>query len=211
MKKFLLIDDHPIAAIGIQFLLHDNFKNVEVHKLTSGKGILSLIKKINFDMIIMDLMLPKTDTQALVSNILVLQAEVRVLMYTSCSEDIYAIPYLQLGAKGFIHKSSSDEEIILAIKTILTGNIFLSKNSFSGNLGPSFKNLENPFYQLSKRELEILNHLLSGKSAKEIAAFMNLAQSTIATQKMRIIKKLQVKNMFDVFHLAKQYGILNEN
>jgi len=210
MKSILVVDDHPIIGFGLQFLLKKYLMEVNVFVETAVEAVLTQIKNKQFDLVIMDVLLPKTDTQSLVNRIMTLQPATAILMHSSCSEEIYAMPYMQLGAKGYLHKSASDEEVLLAISTVLSGHIFISKkaakqrNIFYNTLS------NNPFGELSKRELEVLSHLLLGRSVKEIAEVLNLGQSTIATQKSRILSKVNVSNIVDLVKLAEQYGLLND-
>jgi two-component system invasion response regulator UvrY len=209
MKTILIVDDHPIISAGLLFLLKKNFTIADVAFATTGDEANRVIKKKKFDLIVMDVLLPKTDTQALVKRIVTAHPKTVVIMYSSCNEEVYAMPYMQIGAKGYLHKSATDEEVVLAFNTVLSGNLFISKKSATSyNLFHNSDN-NNPFGELSKRELEVLSHLLRGRSVKEIAETMNLAQSTIATQKSRIFQKIGVTNIVDLVKLSEQYWLTN--
>ncbi|MCH8490944.1 MAG: response regulator transcription factor [Oceanicaulis sp.] len=208
MKRFLIIEDHTVTALGLEFLLRKNFEIDAIEKFNSGKGVVERIKDVSFDLIFLDILLPKTDTQALASQILAKRPDVRILAHSSCDEEVYALPYLRLGLKGFVSKIAGDQEILLAVKTVLSGNVFLSNNSLLQHLSSS-NTFENPFKSLSNRELEVLNQLLTGKGIKEISALMNLGSSTIATQKARIFEKLRINNLLELYQLANQYGLFD--
>jgi DNA-binding NarL/FixJ family response regulator len=203
----LIIEDHPITALGLQILLNKHFNPIKVDIAFDGASAISFLKKESCDLVVLDIILPKTDTQSLTHKIRRLHEKTKVLVYSSCNEKIYAGKYLGAGANGFVSKSALDEDFILGVRTIMSGNLFIPKDAIYADNNSLHLTSKNVFSSLSKRELEVLNHLLNGLNQKEISETMNLQPSTIATQKARIFTKLDTDNMVDLYHLANQYGL----
>jgi DNA-binding NarL/FixJ family response regulator len=111
---------------------------------------------------------------------------------------------MKAGAHAFFSKNNSSAEFIDCVEEVLLGNIYLSK-SLSTKIILD-KITDNPIKKLSERELEVLKHLITGKGIKEISNDLKLHSSTIATQKMRIYKKLDVNNLVDLVTLCNIHG-----
>jgi len=207
--NILLIEDHPITAMGVTKTLETCYKNAQTQHVKNGKDALAIIHKCTFNLIICDILLPDTDTQNLVFEILRLQPNIKILMLSSYQDEIYAIPYLSMGASGYINKNKSEKEFIMAVEMVMAGQVAISQQIIHNNLNRnnSSYTLENPFNKLSKRELELLNHLLSGERMKDICRIMKIEQSTSSTLKKRIMTKLGVASMMDLFNLANQFGM----
>ncbi|PTM03056.1 MAG: hypothetical protein DA405_11475 [Bacteroidetes bacterium] len=203
----LIVEDHPIIALGYEILLKRNFSKCSAKNVTNGSDTMLELSAVEYDLIILDIILPETDTHALIHQIRAFSSELPVLIISSCNEQIYARSYLSAGINGYLPKSSSDSNFILAVNMVLKGHIFISKNVFGYDFNNSSDS--NPFGVLSKRELEVLKHLLNGLGINAISTLMKLTASTIATQKSRILDKLNVNNMLDVYQLANEYGLLN--
>ena len=153
--------------------------------------------------------MPDTDSFGLVSNIISLKPEANILMFSMNAEEIYAKKYLQLGAKGYLSKASSEAEIKIALD-----NVINAKRYISPSLNQAFteevlgKKSSNPFDDLSPRQFEIVLHLIRGESLAEICHALNLHTSTIGTHKARIFEKLHCSNIIDIRDLAKVYNII---
>lgn len=204
----LLIEDHPITAMGIKHVFHDNFESTEVHIASNGKESLVLLNSTAYTVVVMDIVLPDTDSHALLFNIKRLQPEAKILMYSNCQDEVYAMPYISMGANGFLNKSHPEEDFVLAVKMILANQIFLSQRVINKKIKKKLFTLDmgSPFRTLSKRELELFNHLMKGERMKDISSTMNIHQSTAATLKKRLMKKLGVDSMVDLVNVAVEFG-----
>lgn len=206
----LIIEDHPITAFGIELILKKTEKFDQIFKATCGADAVKVLEGNTVGFLVLDIHLPNTDSHGFVSKVVNQFPKIDILIHTASSEEVYGRKYLNSGVKGFLSKSSSDEDFMIAVNTILRGNIYITSGLLSSVIGGE-KTSEplNPFSRLSNRELEVLHQLLRGQSIKQICEIMNLQQSTVATQKMRIMSKLDVSSMIDVFHLANQYNLFD--
>jgi two-component system invasion response regulator UvrY len=208
MKTFLLVDDHIVVRSGMKGILSEVFSPCDIHEAGDGDGALEQLKKHSYDLILMDIQMPKTDTLGLVEFIHIKYPTTNILMFSMGAENIYAKRFIKAGAKGFVSKESPMEEIKKAINLILNGRLYISEElanllaqeSFSGKSG-------NPFDKLSPREFEIVSLLLTGKTVSEISKSINLQVSTVGTHKARIFEKLGCSNILELKELANSYHL----
>lgn len=206
MKKILLVDDHFVVRSGMKAVLSEMLKPIEIHDAGDGETVVEKLKKTTYDLIIMDIKMPDTDTLGLMEYIATKYPEAKVLIFSMNSENIYAKRFLKMGAKGFISKNALLEDIIKAINTVLNGRKYISESLAQSLAEESISDTKsNPFDMLSKREFEIVSLLVSGQTLNEIAACLNLHSSTVGSHKARIFEKLGVGNILELKELANSY------
>lgn len=208
MIHILLADDHTIIRTGLKLFVSKHIPHSSIDEAWDGDSAFALVKEKEYQMIILDVNMPDTDSFGLVGNILAYRPAANILMFSMNAEEVYAKKYLLLGAKGYLSKSSSESEIIKALDSVLAGKRFmsaeLSQHLSEDALG---KKAINPFDDLSGREFEIVLHLLRGSSSADISKSLNLQSSTIGTYKARIFSKLHCRNILEISELAKVYNI----
>ncbi len=207
MNRFLLIDDHVVVRSGIRMLLADIYKDAEVDEAKDGESALKKVNEKNYDLVMLDIQMPNTDTFALMENFKINFPDLKVLMFSMSPENIYALRFMKAGARGFISKDAPLEEIIKAIDKVLNNKKYISEELLSILAEGTSGGAEvNPFTTLSGREFEIVSMLLSGKTISGIAADLTLGISTIGTHKSRIFSKLKVTNLLELKELANSYN-----
>lgn len=204
----LVIENQPITALGIESVCRDHFNPLEVFAVESSQQALCKINKFRFQVVIMDIALPQTDSHALLKEITRIQSDCKILIYSNNQDDVYAMSYISMGASGYLNKTNSKEDFVMAIKMILAGQLFLSERMIRKNLDcrTNTVNIESPFLKLSKREFEFFYHYIEGKRIKDIRCLMNIEQSTVATLKKRMMTKLGVDNVVDLINIAGEFG-----
>jgi two-component system, NarL family, invasion response regulator UvrY len=208
MKKFLLVDDHEVVRSGIKTILADIYYPCDIHEAKDGDTAVAKLKENKYDLILLDIQMPKTGTFGLMEYIRITYPDARVLMFSMSAENIYAKRFMKAGAYGFISKEAPLDEILRAINIILGGKKYISESlaeklaedSFSGKLG-------NPFNELSPREFEIVSLLLEGKTVTDISHTLNIQVSTVGTHKARLFEKLGVDNILKLKELATTYNL----
>jgi len=188
-------------------LLSEIFMPCEVYEANSGESAIEKLKENAYDLIIMDIQIPNTDTLGFMEYIHTRYPEARVLIYSMSAENIYAKRFLKAGAKGFISKDAELEEIKKAINLILNGRKYISESLALSLAEESFTNHPNPFSKLSSREFEIFTLLISGQPIKDISKVLNLHTSTIGTHKARLFEKLNVTNILELKELSNSYNL----
>ncbi len=208
MNKFLLVDDHVVVRSGIKGLLSEIFKPCEVHESADGDDVTEKLKHNVYDLIMMDIQMPKTDTLGLMEYIHIKYPEAKVLVFSMSAENIYAKRFLKAGAKGFLSKDSPLEEIKKAVSLILSNRKYISDSLAMSLADDSIShNPANIFDKLSAREFEIVSLLLAGQTVSEISKSLNLQVSTVGTHKARVFEKLGVTNLLELKELANSYNL----
>ena len=207
-NKWLIADDHAIVRAGLKTIMKDMYPFSQCDEAVNGDEAIDLVKKNSYDMMILDINMPETDSIAMVSNIFAYKEKSRVLIFSMQSEELYAKRYLKLGVLGYLDKESKGEEIKKAIENVLNGTMYMSPNlkkHFYEDM--MAKRTENPFEKLSNREIQIAKYLLLGYSYAEIKKTLNLHSSTVGTHRIRFFEKLKIKNLFELGELAKLYQV----
>lgn len=208
MKKFLLVDDHVVVRSGIKILLSDIYNPCEIYEAMNGETAILKLKENQYDLVLLDIQMPNTDTLGLMEYIHITYPDAKVLMFSMSAENIYAKRFMKAGAYGFISKEAPLEEITRAINVILNGKKYISEtlaeklaeDSFSGKSS-------NPFNELSPREFEIVSLLLDGKTVTDISRILNIQTSTVGTHKARLFEKLGVTNILELKEMATTYNL----
>ena len=204
----LLADDHTIVRSGIKLLIEDSEIQIQIDEAGTEGEIVEKIKNNVYDLIVLDIGIPDTDFTSLMQWVTNIAPNSSLLIFSMQPEEIYGIRCLQAGAKGYLRKSASNEEIITAIKRVLNGDKYLSNVLIDllSDLNPA-KKTTNPFTTLSPRELEIAKHLNDGKTLPEICTILNIQYSTVNSLKRRIFEKLHVDNVLSLCRLMQSFDI----
>ena len=212
MENILLVDDHNIIREGLKIMFRDESSVFEFDEAANGDHAMQLIREKDYSLVILDLNIPGLTAKELLQETLKIKADTKFLIFSMNAENIFAKPFLRLGAKGFVRKDEDSEEIKHAILTVLSNRRYISRQLSEDLAGDvQLKQTNNPFDKLSPKQSEITRFLMEGKGLNEICNQMNLHSSTISTQKTRIFQKLNVKNVVDLYALAKMHSIAYNN
>lgn len=204
MIKVLIADNHPIIRMGVKHVL-DSASGFKVVDSASTTGeLFEKLEKITPDVVMLEMDIPEINGIATLRKIKKEYPDVKVLMYSGQSEDVYALSTIRAGAFGYLSKTSDIDYIITAVKKVSEGNMFIT-NELAQRLAFD-EGTQKPrrfFRKLSSREVEVLKLLASGKRNKDVALGLNLNEKTVSTYKARLMKKLNVDNMVDLLQQAK--------
>lgn len=207
-NKVLVADDHAIVRAGLKTLMKAMSPFTTFDEAANGDEVIGLIKGNDYDMIVLDINMPDTDSISLVTNLFAYKENSKVLIFSMNSEVLYAKRFLKLGVLGYLDKESGAEEIKKAIENVLNGQMYMSpglkKYLYEDMMT---KRADNPFEKLSNREIQIAKYLLLGYSHAEIRKTLNLHSSTVGTHKLRFFEKLKIKNLFELGELARLYQL----
>ena len=204
MITVLIADNHPIVRLGIKNVL-DQSEGIEViADVSSTSELFSALERITPDVVILEMDIPEINGIATLRKIKQEFPDVKVLMYSGQSEDVYALSTIRAGAFGYLSKTSELDYIVSAVKKVSEGNMFIT-NELAQRLAFD-EGSQKPrrfFRKLSSREVEVLKLLASGKRNKEVAEGLNLNEKTVSTYKARLMRKLNVDNLVDLLQQAK--------
>lgn len=206
-KRFLIADDHTIIRKGMSLLLRDNFQNCICTEANNGCVVVKQLKDQIFDLIILEMNMADVDTLSLIDWIMTCNPDARILIFSSHAPAHYGVQLYRKGIKGFLSKSSSDDEILQAINLILNNRIYIPQDlqDLMSDVLRGKKKTENNFERLSDREFSVSQLLAQGKSYEEIAQMLSIEVSTVRTFKTRIFKKLCVHTTYEFLSLANAH------
>lgn len=205
IKRFLLIDDHTMIRSALKAQCLEMYPGSVVEESADGYGVMELLGAGSFDLVIVDMQIRNCDTLFLISSISLNYAKVPVLVYSMTAENIYALKVMRAGAKGFISKEASIQELERAIRLVIQGKRYISDEVAGIVSDTSFKLVVNPFSALSSRQLQIAALLLAGQTVTEISKQLHLGISTVGTHKGKIFHKLGVLNLLELKLISDVY------
>lgn len=207
--RFLLIDDHSIIRTGVALVLNDLYVSCVIDEAAGGDEGMEFVKQNNYDLVVLDLNMPHTDSASLISALLFRNPSLHILIFTMAAESIFAKHYLKMGVRGFISKDVSKDELKRAITQVMAGKTYLSQDMlFELSQAQLQDKSLNPFENLSKRELQLLTYFINGDGLSQIATSLNIGKSTVGTHKANIFEKLNVKNVIELRELARLYHLI---
>jgi two-component system, NarL family, invasion response regulator UvrY len=207
--KILVAEDHMIVRSGLQMLLNSYFKPVEITEVDNTTDLLATIKKQDFDILILDVHLKDTNSVSFLNLIRTLKPELKIIYFTMLPEEIYGKRLLGMGAQGFLSKKCSNNDIVMAVREVSEGNLFMSRNLKDIIAREAVTNQPlSPFETLSHREFETMLMLLDGKNAKDIAGELSVQVTTIGTYKTRLFEKLKVDSILELNKMATAYNVI---
>jgi DNA-binding NarL/FixJ family response regulator len=208
LKRVLIADDHLIVREGLKSIIKKISSFIEIDDASNGADVFDLVKKNDYDLLVLDVQMPNTDAITLVTNIFAYKEKSRILIFSMNSENLYAMRFLKLGVLGYLEKESDADEIRNALTDVLDGNVYMSANLKALYFEEMMKSRkENPFETLSNREIQVARYLLQGYSYADIKNTLNLHSSTIGTHKTRSFEKLKVRTVHELRELAQLYNV----
>lgn len=204
-NRILLVDDHLVVRTGVSIILEENFKDLTIFTAKTFPETISFVKENSIDLIILDINIPGGKNREMINDIRAFQPDVKIMIFSAYDDDDYACQYIIAGANGYLNKLSSEEIIVEAIDSILKKGSYFTPAIINKIVNASInKTAINPLDNLSKREFQISELLLSGDGNIEIANKLNIQMSTVSTYKSRIFEKLNVKNLVELISVFKK-------
>jgi len=203
MTRILIADDHGIVRRGLKEILQDAFPDIYVSEVNDGAELISKVKQEPWDMVISDLTMPGInglDTVKLLKHDF---PNLPVLIVSMHPEDRYAIRALKAGAAGYLTKESASDELVDAVKKVLSGKRYITPSVAEKLADNLEQHATKALHEtLSNREFELLKLFASGKTTSEIAAMLSLGVTTVSTYRARILLKMNMKNNAELTHYA---------
>jgi two-component system, NarL family, invasion response regulator UvrY len=207
--SILIADGHSIVRIGLKIMIRQIHSEIRTEEAADGESVIRKLKSGSFDLLILDINMPRTESFSLTGYLLKEFSSLKILLFTISHEPIFAKRFLKLGVHGYMTKQAGEPEIRQAIQRLLEGQAYIS-DLLAGLISNDliYPNKDNPFERLSDREFEVVLQILKGRSASEIAETLHLNKSTFATHKSRILHKLRLSSTLELLSLARQHNIL---
>ena len=208
MKNILIADDHSIVRLGASIIIKENYPNTHILQAETYEEVYTHLKNNKFDLLLLDINMPGGNNIRVIKDILEIQGDLKILVFSSYEESIYALRYINAGACGYLNKNTAMSELSNAISYIKTRGKYMSENVkelYIQKLTSSKSSFDvnNPLNKLSNREMDVAKHLIKGLGILEVATLLELSSSTISTYKSRVFEKLNVSNIPELIELFK--------
>ena len=200
----LLVDDHALVRRGFRRMLEDDPAISVVGEASDGNEAVRLALELQPKVIVMDCAMPELSGIEATRKILEKLPNAEILMLSMHSEETLVTQALEAGARGYVLKNAMDLDLISAVKSVAAGMTVLDPQvsrpqALKGERGGA----------LTPRELEILQHIVAGKSNKEIAADLNLSVNTVAVHRANIMDTLGIHKTAELVVYAIRNGLVN--
>jgi len=205
-KRIVIVDDHPLFRKGLEQLIHSDGTFAVCGEAGSAAEAMEVIRKLDPDLVIVDLTLPGANGIELIKNIRAESPKLPILVLSMHDESLYALRALRAGAKGYVMKHEAMANVVHAIHEVFNGRPYLSPAMAAQAItkftqGPSRGEVDAT-ERLSDRELEILELIGKGNEVPQIAKTLHLSPKTIETHRAHIKEKLNLANARQVARFA---------
>jgi len=209
----LLVDDHKIMRDGIKAILSRGDEFRVVGEAETGPDAVQSVKRHQPDLVLMDLGLPGLNGVETTVEILRFRPECKIVILSMYDDENSVVSAIRSGARAFILKKASDNDLLEALRMVARGGAYLSpqvsdrllsriqKGDLESRAAPSALEI------LSPRELQVLRLVADGKTSKEIAVILDLREHTVRSYRKTMMKKLGVNNVASLTQLALSTGI----
>lgn len=212
--RVLLVDDHPVVRDGIACLLSQQGFQV-VAGAGDGREALAKAREVHPDLILMDVLMPRCNGLQATRLIKAEMPDVKIVMLTDCDDDHTIFEAIKSGADGYLLKSLRTANFLRLLSGITRGEAPLPR-SLATRILEEFarqarKGLpgEMSGHKLTKRETEVLQHLVRGATNREIAAALSITEDTVKHHLKHILEKLHLRNRVQVAVYALQTGLVD--
>ena len=210
MIKIIIADDHQILIDGIKAMVEGDQEIKVVGTASNGQLALETIKKVDADILLLDLQMPVMDGMEAISHAIQIQPSLKILVLTTNDEGSIISEIFRKGAMGYLLKNSSREVLIQGIKDAYKGQKVLSAHLTMKMIDSMHKKPKplNGIPQITKREMEVVRLIAKEYTTQQIADELFLSVNTVATHKRNLFVKMDVKNSVGMIKKASDWGLL---
>lgn len=210
--RVLLADDHVVLRAGVAGLLNAEPDLRVVGQVSTGEAAVEQAEFLKPDLVVMDLDMPGFGGLEATRRIAALGGATRVLILTMHGETESLLPVLEAGGSGFVCKTTTEEDLVAAIRTVARGEIFLYPSAarllLQGYRAVVERGRSGTLSELSEREREVLSLAAEGFSAKTIGRRLGISSKTVDTYRSRLMQKLGLTDRVELVHIALEHGLL---
>lgn len=207
--KLLVADDHPMLREGLVAVLDTQADFEVVGEASDGAEVVKLVGELLPDVVLLDLEMPGTDGVAALERLRDAGSEAKTIVFTAYDTDERILGSLRAGARGYLLKGASRQEIFSAIRTVYAGGSLLQPGVTSKLLeSMSRDERRETFEPLTPRELEVLALLARGHKNAEIAGQLFITERTVKFHVSSLMRKLGAENRTETVSIAAQRGLI---
>ncbi len=208
--RVLVADDHRIVAEGLRSLLEPTFELVGI--VENGRELVEAAGKLHPDVIVADISMPLLNGIEAARQLKQRGERAKIILLTMHSDVTYATRAFDAGASGFVLKHAASSELITAIEEVLKGRTYITP-LIARDLVQAYQDgapgQPDPARRLTPRQLEVLQLLAEGHSAKEMAAILNISPRTAEFHKYRMMEALEIRTTAELVQYAVKHGLVS--
>ena len=212
--RIVVVDDHSVVRRGVRALLESQPGWEVVAEATTGREAVDVVKRLQPDVVVIDLSLPELNGLDATRQILKESPRTEVLMLTMHHSEELVRDVLQAGARGYVLKSDADASLISAVDSLRQHKPFLTSNVTEFVLDDYLRRTDDhdatalPHTAVTAREREIIQLLAEGKSNKETASILGVSVKTIEAHRANLMRKLHLRSLSDLVRYAVRNKIV---
>lgn len=208
-RRIFLVDDHPIFRLGLTRLIDQDSEFEVCGQAESAPQALGALRQTEADAVVINVSLPGTNGLELVKQLRAEHPALPILMLSVHDEQTYALRCLRAGASGYLMKTGNDQLFVTALRKIVAGGVYVSP-AFGEQLiykvaSSKEQGTQSPLQALTDRELEILQHVGTGRSSREIAEALHLSVKTVESHRLHIKEKLGLGDAGKLVRFATEW------
>ena len=208
--KVVIVEDHPLFRERLALLINKEPDMEVCGEADNIRQAMEVIQSTKPDAAVLDITLKGSSGLELLKDLKAQSIELPVLVLSMHDESLYAERAIRAGAKGYITKDEASDKVMMAIRKVMGGEIYLSEGTTSRilkNITDGKSSVDAPaLSNLTDRELEVFQLIGSGKTTREIAETLHLGLTTIDTYRARIKEKLNLRNATELIHQATDWA-----
>jgi two-component system invasion response regulator UvrY len=207
MIRVLLVDDHALVRTGIRRVLEEDAEIVVVGEASTGEMALALLTEACPQVVVLDVSMPGMGGLEATHRLLRRDPGLRIVVVTVHGAGPFPRRFLEAGALGYLHKGCNAEECRRAVHLAARGQVYISQE-VAQHLAFARGGPGDAFADLSEQEFEVMLRAARGYSTEETAEALFLSPKTVATYRSRIFRKLGVRGVVDLAHLAVSHAMI---
>jgi len=212
--RILLADDHTLVRAGIRALLEKLPGVTVAGEASDGREVIDLIKAHQPDVVLMDISMPGLNGLQALARITRDFPRVRVIILSMHHNDEYVMQALKSGASGYLLKRAATAELPVALKNVVGGEIYLSREISSQFIKKfplqHIARSQSPLEQLTPRQREILQLLAEGQTTKAIAAILKVSDKTVEYHRSKLMAGLKIFDVAGLVRFAMRTGVISQ-
>jgi DNA-binding NarL/FixJ family response regulator len=209
MIRVLLADDHAVVRHGLRVLLEAQADIDVVGDVANGRELLRQAQQLKPDVVLLDIAMPEMNGIEATLQMRDSYPSTQILILSMHATTEHIFRALQAGARGYLLKDSAGAEVVDAVRAVHAGRRYLSQKITATVIDDYIaeRHCASPLESLSRRERQILQLIVEGKSSAEVGAMLFLSPKTVDTYRSRMMRKLGVSDLANLVKFAIQHGV----
>ncbi|MDD5138570.1 MAG: response regulator transcription factor [Candidatus Omnitrophica bacterium] len=209
--SIFIVDDHDIIREGLKTILRRQPDYEVIGEAKDGEEALEKVSSLKPDILLLDITMPKKTGLEIIEQVLKKSPSTKILIISVHKANAYVLKALQSGVKGYLSKENAADDLLQALRKIVSGQVYLDAQASDYLLKKVSKPQEEMAAQslLTDRETDVLRLVAEGKAAKEIAALLSLSPRTVENYKNNMLRKLGLHRTSDLIKYAIKNKVID--